>query len=313
MSDMQEHYQPLPTLPAAQLDSVPPEAQWLIDQLWSEAGVGLIGGSPKSGKSWLGLEMATAVATGTSCLGRFRVRSPGPALIYLAEDALPNVRDRLAALCQHRGTDLEALQVHVITVPTLRLDVEADFRRLVVTVERLRPRLLVLDPLVRLHRANENDAGEIAAILGRLRALQRKHNVAIALVHHARKQGSAYLPGLALRGSGDLHAFGDSNLYLVHDRVGLKLIGEHRAAPAPEPVYLRLTDGIPHLVIYAPNIDQPPPLEERIVDALNTASAPLPRTHLRSRLKVNNQKLGHALLRLETLGAVRRTPDGWTT
>jgi len=313
MSDMQEHLEPLPTLPAAQLDTTPPEARWLIEQLWSEAGVGLIGGSPKSGKSWLGLEIATAVATGTLCLDRFQVPSPGPALIFLAEDTLPNVRDRLAALCQHRDIDLQALQVHVITVPTLRLDVETDFRRLVATVECLQPRLLVLDPLVRLHRANENDAGEIAAILGRLRALQRKHNVAIALVHHARKQSSSFQPGLALRGSGDLHAFGDSNLYLVHDRIGLKLIAEHRAAPAPEPVYLRLTDGTPHLVIHAPNTDEPPPLEERIVDALNTAGAPLPRTHLRGRLKVNNQKLGHTLQRLETLDAVRRTPEGWTT
>lgn len=312
MSGLKAPYEPLPTLPAAQLDVSPPEARWLVEQLWAEGGVGLIGGAPKSCKSWLGLEMATAVSTGTSCLGRYAVRTPGSTLVYLAEDALPNVRERLLALCRHRGVELETLSVHVITAPIVRLDVETDFRRLVATVEHLQPRLLVLDPLVRLHRTNENDAGEIAAILGRLRGLQRNLGVAVVLVHHARKQGSAHQTGQALRGSGDLHAWGDSNLYLIRDRFGLKLIAEHRAAPAPEPVYLRLAQGTPHLVIHSPDTDQPPALEERIVEALRAAGAPTTRTHLRHRLAVNNQRLGHALQRLEQLGAVRRTADGWT-
>ena len=46
-----------------------------------------------------------------------------------------------------------------------------------------RPDLLILDPLVRLHAIDENAAGEIAALLGYLRLLQRKTGVAIALVH----------------------------------------------------------------------------------------------------------------------------------
>jgi hypothetical protein len=48
-----------------------------------------------------------------------------------------------------------------------------------------------------------------------LRALQRECRVAIALVHHVRKNGSPRgQDGQSLRGSGDLHAWGDSNLYL---------------------------------------------------------------------------------------------------
>ncbi|MCP5045326.1 MAG: AAA family ATPase [bacterium] len=312
MSTTTTSHEPLPTRRAGQLDVAPPDARWLIDQLWAECGVGLVGGTPKSCKSWLGLEMATAVASGTPCLERFDVCNPGPALIYLAEDALPNVRDRLAALCAHRQLDLETLQVHVITAPTLRLDLETDFRRLTATVAQLRPRLLLLDPLVRLHRANENDANHIAAILGRLRALQRKLDVAVVLVHHARKQGSAHQPGQALRGSGDLHAFGDSNLYLVRDRHGLKLVAEHRAAPAPDDIYIRLTDGTPHLVVHRPNTDSPPPLQERVVTLLREANISIPRTALRKQLAVNNKRLGDTLLQLEKLGVVRRTSDGWT-
>ena len=38
--------------------------------------------------------------------------------------------------------------------------------------------------------------------------------------------------GLGLRGSGDIHAFGDSNLYLRRHKDQLVLSSEHRAAPA---------------------------------------------------------------------------------
>ena len=39
---------------------------------------------------------------------------PGPALIYLAEDALPTVRQRVAGMAGHRGLELAAVEVHVI-------------------------------------------------------------------------------------------------------------------------------------------------------------------------------------------------------
>ena len=66
--------------------------RWLVEGLWGEASVGVIGGAPKCAKTWLGLDLALSVATGTACLGRYAVSKPGPVLVYLAEDALPVVR-----------------------------------------------------------------------------------------------------------------------------------------------------------------------------------------------------------------------------
>jgi hypothetical protein len=50
----------------------------------------------------------------------------------------------------------------VITAPTLRLDRDPHRRQLLQTAQRLRPRLLLLDPLVRLHGIDENSASEVA-------------------------------------------------------------------------------------------------------------------------------------------------------
>lgn len=301
----------LPVVRAAALASLPVEDRWLIETLWAQSGVGVIGGTPKSNKSWLGLEMAVSVATGKPCLDHFKVPHPGPALIYLAEDAAYVVRDRLDALCAHRRLSIDELDVRVITAPSLRLDLERDIVRLDRTLTAHRPRMLLLDPFVRLHRADENNAQDVSKILDSLRLLQRKHEVAVVVVHHSRKSGSRRQHGQALRGSGDLHAWGDSNLYLVHERQKLCLTMEHRAAPTPQPVYLELANNPPHLRIVDPPAQQAPSLQDRVVDELDKAQGPLGRTQLRQRLAVNNKRLGDALVYLEQLGRIERTPEGW--
>src|SRR5215471_10411334 len=64
------------------------------------------------------------------------------------------------------GADFHSLDVHVMTVPTLRLDHLEHQQALHATVAGLKPKLLVLDPLVRLHAIAENIAAEVAPLLG---------------------------------------------------------------------------------------------------------------------------------------------------
>ena len=307
---------PLPTVQACDLDADPPGAQWLISQVWVRQGVGVVGGHPKLGKSWLGLDMAISVASGTPCLGRFPVERPGPAVVFLAEDGLGAVRSRIDAICTHRRLDLHRLPLHVITVPVLRLDTPEHQAALHATMEKLQPRLLVLDPLVRLHRLNENDANEMSGLLGFLRELQRKWGVAIALVHHASKRARAR-PGQALRGSSDLHAFVDSLAYLARRDDELLMHLEHRSAPTPEPVPVRLVHGpggkSTHLQVIGGDeqLELPVPLEARVMELLDGEDEPKMRKDLRERLRVNNQRLGKALERLERDGEILRTDRGW--
>ena len=309
---------PLEVMRAADIALSPEGARWLVRDVWARAAVGIIGGAPKCCKSWLGLDLAISVASGTPCLDRFEVEHKGPALVYLAEDALPTVRARIEALCRHRGLDIAALDLHVIAAPVLRLDLEVDQQRLRDAISDLDPHILVLDPLVRLHRLDENSASDISRLLGFLRELQRAFDLAVVLVHHASKKHRAQ-PGQTLRGSSDLHAFGDSNAYLARDGDRLVLTLEHRAAKPPEPLTLQLVsrdDGSEtHLAVAggapARGADVGASLAAQIVDALRGSATTLNRAALRARLKVNNQRLGHVLVELEARGAVERMPDGW--
>jgi len=313
----------LPVVRVGEIESEPGGPRWLVEELWGASAVGVIGGAPKCAKTWLGLDMALSVATGTACLGRYAVPEPGPVLVYLAEDALPVVRERIEGMARYRGLDLARVEVHVITTPVLRLDRGPDRARLWETTRRLRPRLLVLDPLVRLHGIDENHAGEVAELLAYFRSLQRQLDLAVLLVHHTRKNAAGgAAAGQGLRGSGDIHAFGDSNLYLRRNREHLVLSSEHRAAPASAPVNLELVatnTHTTHLEVVSELAGGPTKLgvdgrqrglEDRVLDLLGQG-ATLTRAKLRDSLGVKNERLGEALESLERAGRLGRTPGGW--
>ena len=305
----------LPVIRVGEIATEENPQRWLVEQLWGASSVGVIGGAPKCSKTWLGLDLALSVATGTPCLGKYAVPDPGPVLVYLAEDALPLLRDRLAGMARHRGLNLESIEIYVITAPSLRLDLDEHRERLFDTAKRLRPRLLLLDPLVRLHGIDENNAGEVAELLGYIRSLQRNLDLSVVLVHHTRKNAAGgTAAGQGLRGSGDIHAFGDSNLYLRRAGQRLVLLSEHRAAPAAPPVYLELvaTDAERTRleVVSETATERQRSLQERVLEIL-TEGVTRTRAKLRDELSVKNELLGAALESLERAGHLTRTPAGW--
>jgi len=263
--------------------------------------------------------MAVSVASDTACLGRFQVDHPGTALIYMAEDALAQVRERIQGLCAHRNLSMERLDLYAIDAPSLRLDTASDQQRLARTIEHVKPRLLLLDPLVRLHHCDENSAQDMSRLLGFFRELQRTFSMAVVLVHHAGKKNRSHT-GQALRGSSDLHAWTDSSAYLSRKTGGILLTVEHRSQSAPQPMMLNLvTDprgNAAHLEP-APNTSpdmqthEDQPLFAAVQKLIRNAATPLTRTQIRNSLRVKNQTLGHALVHLQTCGHIRRTPQGW--
>lgn len=307
---------PLPVEPAWRLAERAEEHRWLVTGLWSEQAVGIVGGEPKCCKSFLALDLAVAVASGTPCLRRFVVPKAGRVLLYAAEDALHIVRRRLDGIACAAGLDLADLDIQVITAPVLRLDLDADRRSLADTVARLQPRLLILDPFVRLHRIDENASGEVAPLLAYLRELQRRHGVAVVVVHHARKGGGSVRAGQALRGSSEFHAWGDSNLYLRRDGDALTLAVEHRAAPSPRPITIELASrGLALALEVAaatePVAPLPATLDERIIAALSDAAEPLSSSQIRARCRVRTATLYERLAALVRAGRIVKDGDSY--
>lgn len=307
---------PYQTLHAGELASKTAPLAWIVEGLFLEAGAGILGGAPKSCKSFFALDLCVAVASGTACAGRFAPLLPGPVLLLCAEDPHAVISSRLAALARSRQRALKDLPLEVIVEPAVLLPDGLD--RLSATLSAFKPRLLLLDPLIRLHRADENSASEMSVILDGLRGLARASKTAILLVHHARK-AAAGNAGAGLRGSSDLHAFGDTNLYLrrLSQDSMLELRIEHRAAAAPEPLRLKLqVDEQAEPTARFEVLASPPeddPAAQRILALLNKAQAPLSSAALREKLGVRNQTVAEALKLLIADGRIRRDGrDGWS-
>jgi len=307
---------PYATLHAGKLQSQTAPLAWVVENLFLEAGAGILGGAPKSCKSFFALDLCVAIASGTSCAGAFRVLSPGPTVVLCAEDPHAVICERLAALSRARGRELDDLPIEVVVEPVVRLP--EGLERLEATIAAFQPRLLLLDPLIRLHRADENSASEMSVILDGLRKLARSSKTAILLVHHSRK-AAAGNGGTGLRGSSDLHAFGDSNLYLrkLSQDSALELKIEHRAAAAPAPVRLKLkVDKQAEPCARFEVLDaahQEDPAAKRILELLAKSGAPLSSAALREKLGIRNQTVAEALKLLQSDGRVQRTGrDGWS-
>jgi hypothetical protein len=178
--------------------------------------------------------------------------------------------------------------------------------------------LLILDPLIRLHRVDENDASQIAALLSYLRQLQRTFHVAVLVVHHARKDANATRPGQALRGSSELHGWGDSNLYMRRRGAQLTLSTEHRAAASQDHIPLQLTQTGSALALSVASesaiIAQPgsePSALQRVQQILAALDQPVTVQQLRKLCGLRTATVCSCLAQLAETGIVNRDSRGY--
>jgi hypothetical protein len=313
----------LPVKRACDLTDSAEQPGWLIEGLWADQAVGILGGEPKCCKSFLALDMAVSVASGTACLRRFRVLRTAPVLLFPAEDSMTVVRQRLEGICAAANTRLELLPIYVITASRLLLDQPQDREQLRQTVARINPALLILDPFIRLHRSDENASKEVAPLLGYLRQLQRELHVAVLLVHHVRKGSATKRPGQALRGSSDLHGWGDSNLYLRRNSSHLLLSVEHRAAPSRDNIPLELCANGSVLALAVKTTQPPPTLStvmttapkntpQRVIQTMAELKGPVSVQQLRKLCRMRTATVCETLTTLKDQGVVRHGPKGYS-
>jgi len=289
------------------------EKTWMIEGLWLLDGVGIVGGTPKTLKTWLSAEVALAVASGSPAFGRFAARAKGPVLFFGAEDEPALLRQRFESLAKARGLSIKDVPLYLLDVSQLRLDKTEHVHRLANTVEGLKPRLVILDPFVRLAQVDENSASEVSAVLGALRAIQRQFHVAVLLVHHMRKSSSAHI-GNRLRGSGDFAAWSDSAMYLMKKNGHVRCVVEHRSASAPDPFDFELsTEPTPHLRLvgdFTGTSAAPASTEDVILQRL--AVRPYTTVELRDAIKIRKATLIDKLEQLKNHHLVVRSDHGWT-
>jgi AAA domain/DnaB-like helicase N terminal domain len=217
---------------------------FLIDRLLLEGAIAALVGAYKRGKTWLLLDMAISVASGRPLFGEFEA-TQGPVVLIVEESGERALHHRLAMLTRGRavaGAELRE-HLHYAANRRVRLDDPAWRGRLIATVERLEPKLLILDPLVRVKgNADENSQAEMAPVLDFLRDLREAGGGAVLFSHHTGHDNRG-----RMRGTSDLEGYWESKLVLNAEEGSalVDLRAQHREAEdSPQLRYRRVSDDL---------------------------------------------------------------------
>lgn len=190
-----------------------PKPTWIVEGLIPE-GITLMSAPPASFKTWLLLAIATSVATGSLLFNHFETEKTNVLMID---------EENMASLLQHRlnllGADHE-IPVHFMFEQSFKLEAK-QITRVIQFCEDNDIGLVTLDSLVRMHRASENDAIQMAEVFSNIRRFT-KAGVNVLITHHNRKGSSENLAQEA-RGSSDIIAAVDCHISVKKDE-GRRLV-----------------------------------------------------------------------------------------
>jgi len=171
--------------------SLPP-IHWSIGDILPE-GLTVLAGAPKLGKSWLALQWALAIASGTKAFGQYET-TKGDVLYIALEDGERRMQSRAERLGALKMPVEDLRRFHYrITYPVLTRDGEG-FEELDRWMQdHPHTRLIVADTWQKLcgPLPGKDKYAEEYSVLGRLQQFATKHNLAIILVHHLRKATSS--------------------------------------------------------------------------------------------------------------------------
>lgn len=234
--------------------------EWLVDNWWPMSAKGIVGGSPKSFKSTLLLDMCMSIASGVPFLGN-PVRKIGPILMFQEENDPLYIAELMRRMAVNKGLGVNVekttegditfenavdLPIYVASYSGLDLTQKNHQQVLRKLVEKFQPVMVVLDSLYKfLGSASEESNTEIRPVLGGLDIIRAETDTAIAIIHHKRKSTAhnANRAGEELRGAGSFHAWEEVGWYI--DRVSdtkdiVSVKREFRAAPAASPIKLTI-------------------------------------------------------------------------
>jgi len=213
----------------------PGDIAWIVEQMLAQQTINILGGDAGVGKTWLGLVLAHAVASGRPWLGRFPV-CQGPVLYYDEESAPVLLHHRIAAL-RKAEPDLPAdLEICYRLDTGLQIDVLESVAMIESDLEDQAAALVVIDSFRACFAGDENKSSEVRVALHNLRRIAHEWGCAILVLHHTRKISQASnASSQMLRGSTDLRGAVDNHLFLRAREPG-SLIFEHEKSRWAPPV-----------------------------------------------------------------------------
>jgi len=228
-----------------------PEVPFYVKDWLPKRGKSLLYAPPKTGKSYLCLQLARCIGSEEEFLGLPTTR--GTVLYVQFELGEEILQARL------RQTKGNYENVYVGTSFSMKLDLPSGQAQLVRALEAVEPQVLILDPLYKVIVGEENEATDMRKVVDFLDSVIEGFNCSILLVHHAGKDLSK-----RGRGSSIFEDWVDSYLQLKKTskdkerlKAQIKPIFLRHAQLPPEPIEVELGEDFEfHVVSAAQTVKQ---------------------------------------------------------
>lgn len=190
-----------------------PLPEWRVKGVLPRHGVALMYGPPGCGKSFLGLDLGFAVASGRDWFGSRVASCP---VLYIAAEAGASMGSRINAHFQRLPGEDE-VPVAFITEP-VDLFHGLDLRQVIEAAKQHAAGLIVVDTLARATAgADENTPGDMSQIVANLAELAREAEALVLAIHHAGKDATR-----GPRGHTALIAAVDASIEVTRDLTGMR-------------------------------------------------------------------------------------------
>jgi len=189
----------------------------LVEGLLTVGDASVLYGDSNSGKTFLAIDLACAVARGTDWMGK---RTEPGLVIYLAAESPSSVRGRMQAYQKHHHCRVPNFAI--VQNPIDLFDGDADTERLIVAIRQVEratgqtARLIVGDTLARLSAgANENAGQDMGQVVRRIDRIRTECKAHFMLIHHCGKNAAA-----GARGWSGVRAAVDTEIEITESPAG---------------------------------------------------------------------------------------------
>ena len=163
---------------------------FIVPGIVGENTINVWAGLQESRKSWLLLDLAVSIASGTPWLGRYQC-SRGKVIILDQERPGDEMMRRLEALWTGRGlteNDLEGnLSTQFDLDPKFMLNHEESFAAFEKMVAEFRPSIVLMDSLSAIQSGDIMSKADMQKLFERIKTLRLRYKTAFVILHHENK------------------------------------------------------------------------------------------------------------------------------
>lgn len=184
---------------------------WLVKGFIPSDGIVLVSGQQKKArKTYFAMSIGIGIATG--CHPSLEICDTGTVLGIFEEGRDAPTADRFEKLCEVHGVSIPS-NFHIAWRPRLKLNNKDHKKILLEQIDKLKPKVVILDPLYRMIDGDENKQEDVNGVVETIFEIRSRNIVVILLVHLDKSRGEMASKDIdhQLRGSSLI-----PNMYDVH-------------------------------------------------------------------------------------------------